>query len=341
MASATEELWRNERQARKSLILWSLTIVCFGLLVLATLCFWLTQPMLFAARNVDPNVSVDPNQLKIHVEKLSIEYSPRSASFVGNLNKSADYIKREFQIAGANVSEQAFEINGEIYRNIIARFNADSPEIIVVGAHYDAAGAKPAADDNASGVAGLIELARLLGKTKLGVAVELVAYTLEEPPFFGTTQMGSFVHAQSLANNRTPMRLMIALEMIGYFSDEPNSQKYPVSLLGLLYPSQGNFIAVVGNFTNVSVVRNVKSIMLGATDLPVRSMNAFDFVNGVDFSDHRNYWTFGFNAVMITDTAFYRNPNYHTAQDTAEKLDYNRMAQVVEAVFAVIVETAK
>lgn len=205
----------------------------------------------------------------------------------------------------------------------------------------DAAWNFPAADDNASGIAGLIELAHLLVKTELKTKVELVAYALEEPPFFGGERMGSFIHAKSLKDNKVSVRLMIALEMIGYFSDAPNSQKYPVSLLGLLYPSNGNFIVVVGNFENVLTVRRIKSVMRDASDLPVRSINAPGTINGVDFSDHRNYWHFGYNAVMITDTAFYRNPNYHTAQDTAEKLDYNRMAQVVEAVFAAVVETAK
>ena len=309
-------------------------------MLLTGLCLWLTQPILFSARTADSQIRVNPERLKFHVEKLSVEFIPRSASFTANLDKSANYIRQEFEAAGAIVSEQTFQVNGKTYRNIIARFGSENLERIVVGAHYDAADQKPAADDNASGVAGLIELAHLLGKTKLRAKAELVAYSLEEPSFFGTTQMGSYFHAQSLEHSQIKVRLMIALEMIGYFSDTPNSQKYPVSLLGLIYPSKGDFIAIVGSFGDIASVRNVKSAMIGATDLPVRSINAPPF-NGLDFSDHRNYWHFGYNAVMITDTAFYRNPNYHTAQDTAEKLDYNRMAQVVEAVFAAVVETAK
>jgi Zn-dependent M28 family amino/carboxypeptidase len=199
----------------------------------------------------------------------------------------------------------------------------------------------PVADDNASGVAGLIELAYLLAKEDLPLQIELVAYNLEEPPFFGTNQMGSFFHADNLKNQNAKVSLMICLEMIGYFSDEPNSQDFPVSLMSLFYPSKGNFIAVVGNLNNGFTVRKFKAEMLKTHDLLVYSINAPPFLPGVDFSDHSNYWNFGYNALMITDTAFYRNENYHSAQDTWEKLDYSRMAQVVESTFNAIKEISR
>jgi Zn-dependent M28 family amino/carboxypeptidase len=153
--------------------------------------------------------------------------------------------------------------------------------------------------------------------------------------------MGSFVHAKSLKGENAVLRLMISLEMIGYFSDEPNSQSFPISVMSLFYPSRGNFIAVVGNFGNFSIVRKVKSTMLGQNELPIRSINAPASIPGVDFSDHRNYWAFGYDAVMITDSAFYRNPNYHTGADTPEKLDYNRMSKVVEGVYYTVIDFAK
>ncbi|MDQ4122341.1 MAG: M28 family peptidase [Acidobacteriota bacterium] len=323
------------------MIFWLALILGIGLSAIGLLVFLITQPLVFPFQKKQAPISVIPEKLKAHVEKISREFFPRSAAFVQNLDKAAAYIKQEFINAGGNVSEQAFEVDGKIYRNVIARFGNNSKERIIIGAHYDAAGALPAADDNASGVAGLIELAYLLVKTDLPNQIELVAYSLEEPPYFGSNKMGSFVHARSLKDENAAVRLMISLEMIGYFSDESNSQLFPVSAMSLLYPSRGNFIAVVGNFNNFSVVRRVKAAMLEQSELSVRSINAPASIPGIDFSDHRNYWKFGYDAVMITDSAFYRNPNYHTSADTPEKLDYNRMSKVVEGVYYTVINFAK
>ena len=171
--------------------------------------------------------------------------------------------------------------------------------------------------------------------------VELVAFSLEEPPYFGTTGMGSSVHAESLRKQNIRVRAMFSLEMIGYFSDAPNSQRFPVGVLSALYPSTGNFVSVVGRLSDWSLVRRTKASMRKASSLPVYSINAPSFVPGVDFSDQRNYWHAGYSALMITDTAFYRNSNYHTAQDTAEKLDYKRMALVVEGVYAAVIDLSR
>jgi Zn-dependent M28 family amino/carboxypeptidase len=341
MKTFNEELWQAGKQSLRKMILWFVIIVGIGLFGVTLLSFWITQPVFLVSRKNADQISVSAKRLEVHVKKLSQDYVPRSASFPQNLDKVANYIEQEFQNAGGKTFEQNFEVESRNYRNVIAQFGAETKDKIVVGAHYDAAGVYPAADDNASGVAGLIELAHLLGQTELPTQVELVAYTLEEPPFFGTKQMGSFIHANLLKKNNVSVRLMIALEMIGYFSDQPSSQKYPVSLLSLLYPSKGNFIVIVGNLYNSLTVRRIKSVLLSANDLPICSINAPSFINGVDFSDHRNYWHFGYNAVMVTDTAFYRNFNYHTSADTAEKLDYNRMSQVVDGVYQTIVEVAK
>ncbi len=163
-----------------------------------------------------------------------------------------------------------------------------------------------------------------------------MAFALEEPPFFATPDMGSFHHAARLKERGEDITVMIALEMIGYFSDEPGSQEFPLALLRWVYPRRGNFIAVVGRWGQARVVRDVKAGMKGATDLPVYSITAPRAVQGVDFSDHRSYWRHGMRAVMITDTAFFRNPGYHGPGDTADTLDYRRMAQVVTSVFAAL-----
>lgn len=311
----------------------AILLVIVALLIAAW--FWLTQPLV--SRPQPHGVrTVDPARLEAHVRKLSIELSPRDIGHPENLDRAATYISSELTQAGGSVSEQRYRVEGNSYHNVIARFGPDTGERIIVGAHYDAFGPLPGADDNASGVAALIELARLLGKQAPALCVDLVAFSTEEPPYFRTTGMGSSVHAQSLRKENVNVRAMLSLEMIGYFSDGSGSQHFPVGILSAMYPSTGNFISVVGRISDGLLVRRIKSAMSSAAPLPVYSINAPSLIPGVDFSDQLNYWHAGYPAVMITDTAFYRNRNYHTAQDTAEKLDYKRMAMVVEGVYAAV-----
>jgi Zn-dependent M28 family amino/carboxypeptidase len=284
---------------------------------------------------------VQPARLAAHVRMLSETFVPRNEAHPENLDRAAAYIRKVFETEGGRVEEQPFQVGGRTYRNVIAHFGPETRERIVVGAHYDAAGPLPGADDNASGVAGLLELARLLGKSAPPAHVELVAFTLEEPPYFAGPMMGSALHASSLKKKGIKVRAMISLEMIGYFTDEPGSQEYPHPSLKLLYPSTGNFIAVVGRIGQGSLAGRIRKRMRRATPLPVHSLNAPSWLPGVDFSDHRSYWDEGWAAVMITDTAFYRNDNYHTAADTAGTLDYGRMAMVVQGVHAAVLAEAK
>jgi Zn-dependent M28 family amino/carboxypeptidase len=333
MNDSVEELWQDEKRNRQKIVLCIVSIAFFALFLFTTLSFWITQPLFSTSQN-PPTISINPDKLKLHVEKLSNDFYPRNFTNTANLNKTANYIKAEFVKSGGKVSVQTFQVKGETYQNIIVMFGDETSERIVIGGHYDSAFDTRGADDNASGVAGLIELAYLLGNQKPTKQVELVAYSLEEPPFFATEQMGSYIHAKSLKDRDVKVSLMISLEMIGYFSDEPNSQNFPVSILSLFYPNRGNFAVIIGDFTNIFTTRNLKFAMTG--DVPIYSANVPTFVNGVDFSDHRNYWDFGYNAVMITDTAFYRNFNYHTKNDTAEKLDYQKMAKIIEGVYKFI-----
>lgn len=324
--SLVEAQWQSQADRRRRIIRFMLLVVLIFALLLLVSWFWVTQPLLSSA---NPRVerTVEPSRLEAHVRKLSVELAPRDESEIENLDRVAAYIKDEFTQTGAFVSEQPYRVQGKSYRNVIAQFGPDSAERIVVGAHYDTAGPLPGADDNASGVAGLIELARLLGQQPPPLRIELVAFTLEEPPYFRTTVMGSSVHAESLRKQNVSVRAMFSLEMIGYFSDAPKSQHFPASIFGVLYPSTGNFIAVVGRLREGLLVRRTKTAMREAAPLPVYSINAPIFISGVDFSDQLNYWHAGYNAVMITDTAFFRNRNYHTAQDTVEKLDYKQIGR--------------
>ena len=316
-----------------------LLVLCVFAVVMISLSVWLTQP-LFSKPQVSQTRTVDPARLQAHVQMLSVQFAPRDQSQTENLDRVAAYIREQLVEAGGKITEQPFDVEGRTYRNVIASFGPETDERIVVGAHYDAYHLFPGADDNASGVAGLIELAGLLGKIDPQLRIDLVAFTLEEPPYFHTAYMGSVVHAESLKKQGVKVRAMVSLEMIGYFSDAPDSQSFPVSVLRALYPSQGNFISVVGGVGDGLLVRRIKGAMRDAAPLPVYSINAPRLVPGIDFSDHLSYWNAGYSAVMITDTAFYRNHNYHTANDTAEKLDYKRMAMVVEGVYAAVLALA-
>lgn len=286
-------------------------------------------------------MKANPQQLKKHVYTLSNELGPRDISHPNNLDRTAAYIQDQFEAFVDRVEEQYYTADGLRVRNVRAFLGPETEERIVVGAHYDVAGPYPGADDNASGVAGLLELARLLSADELPLSVELVSYPLEEPPYFYSRNMGSFIHAKSLKDQNISVRVMLALEMIGYFSDEKGSQAYPLFLLRPFYPSVGNFIAVVGRLFQRKLVRTIRKAMQQATLLPVESINAPRLLPGIALSDHLNYWWAGYPAAMITDTAFYRNPNYHSAFDTPDTLDYQRMAQVVEGVKAAVIKLSK
>ena len=334
---------RNSEKGRIN-ILGIILLAGIAILIAAT-WFLVTQPMLSASSAIQ-TVPVSSARLEAHVRMLSETFFPRDYTHPENLDRAAAYIRREFEQTGGAVSEQTYDMEGKTYRNVIVSFGPDTKERIVVGAHYDAFGELPAADDNASGVAGLIELAYLLGKISLPLRVELVAYTLEEPKTINAdglfrTVGGSAVHAESLKQQQVPVRLMLSLEMIGYFRDEKGSQGYPSPLLRLFYPSQGNSLMVVGRLQDGWLARRVKRVMGAASPLPVYSLNAPASLEGIDWSDHYGYWMRGYPALRITDTALNRNREYHKAGDTADRLDYNRMAMAVQGVYAAVLEAAE
>ena len=271
------------------------------------------------------------DNLRRTVNFLAKEVGPRGYLQVEALNKTADYIRSEFGKYGYTVLEQPYEVEGHTYKNIFVELKGEKPpeKVLVIGAHYDTVMGTPGADDNASGVAGLLELARLLSNRVFDKTIQLVAFTLEEPPFFRSGLMGSQVYAKSLKQKGIDVEGMICLEMIGYFTDEAGSQLYPVPFFRWMYPAKGNFIIIVSNIRSKNFLRRVKSAFKKGTDLPVESLSAFPIVPGIDFSDHRSFWKFKYDAVMVTDTAFYRNPQYHGIGDIPEILDYERMAKVV------------
>lgn len=300
------------------------------------LIFWVTQPLFFDTPKAMNVHKIDESKLKIDVEVLSTKFSKRNFTNIETLNDAAKYIENELSLLSNNTYRQNYKVDNETVSNIIAHFGPNDGEPIIVGAHYDAFEETSGADDNASGIAGLLALAKLLHQYPPKIPVDIVAYTLEEPPIFRTNEMGSRQHAQLLISKGIKPSLVMVLEMIGYFNDNDGSQEYPIKQLNWFYPDKGNFIAVVGNFTGVRETRLVKSAMQSASDLPVTSINAPSLLTGIDFSDHASYWLHNIPAVMITNTSFYRNANYHRSTDTSEKLDYTRMAKVIQGVYEVI-----
>ena len=277
-----------------------------------------------------------PENLYKHVEFLTSIKPFRNYLHPESLEKAAEYIKNQFSIYTPHITEQKFCVEYNEYKNIIASINTDKEERIVIGAHYDVAGYTPGADDNASGIAGLIELLRLLHKEERPYRIDFAAYSLEEPPFFATEYMGSYIHAHSLHKENAKIKVMICLEMIGYFSDQKGSQQFPLPFFKLLYPDTGNFIGVVGKIGQKKITVKIRELMKKGSKIPVYSINAPSIIPGVDLSDHRNFWQFGYQAVMITDTAFYRNPNYHRRTDTVNTLDYKKMAEVINGLYYAI-----
>jgi hypothetical protein len=266
-----------------------------------------------------------PSRLEGDVRRLVSDFHPRDRAHPENLDRTAAYLKARLTEAGGRTSEQVFQSGGKTYRNILARFGPEVGDCVVVGAHYDAVSDRPGADDNASGVAGLLELARRFGKIPPAFPVELAAYSLEESGLLGSAE-----HAHSLATAGAPIRGMISLEMIGCFLDAPRSQKYPLSVLKLFYPSRGNFIVVAGKTGDGGLARRIKRIMAKTTPLPVRAfVGPRSLVPDIGRSDHASFWKEGYPAAMVTDTANLRNRAYHSVEDLPERLDFRRMAMVV------------
>lgn len=257
-----------------------------------------------------------------------------------SLNRVADYIKGEFVHAGLECEEQKWMVEGIEYRNIIASYNPGKKKRLIVGAHYDVFDEQAGADDNASGIAGLLESARLIAEEKadLDYRIDFVAYCLEEPPFFGRQEMGSYVHAKSLKTAKVDVLGMLCYEMIGYFSDVPGSQPNPVPKIARDMPDTGNFIVVAGIRKYKRFNEHVHALMSENKKMDCRVIS-FPFKRGlVGLSDHRNYWKFGYPALMITDTALVRNRrNYHSISDTIETLDFDKMTEVVNGGYRAMV----
>ncbi len=312
------------------------------LMVYSMLGILLTGPIVVRAPNYDKLV-VTPSveRLRKSVETLCGKFSPRDYRNPANLDAAADWIAERFRMAGLEVEFQTYEVEGQSYRNVIGTRRGMNPAAgtIVIGAHFDAYGPSAGANDNASGVAVLLELAETLPPVKPEATHIFAAFNTEEPPFFRSPQMGSYKFAEKLRAAGTRVDLMVALDLVGYYSDEPNSQRFPIKGLGLYYPNRGNFAAIVGDAGSGRSIRRVKMGMMATEAIPIRSLRAPSRLAPVDFSDHWAFRQVGFPGVLVTDTAFLRYEHYHEAEDTPDKLDYVRMGKLVQALHGVLWES--
>jgi Zn-dependent M28 family amino/carboxypeptidase len=274
------------------------------------------------------------NRLRMHVEQLAGDIGERNVFVPAALQRAGSYISAEWARAGYIVESHAYDVSGIRCANLITtrRGRSRETEAILVGAHYDSSIGCPGANDNASGVAALLEISRLFQTVEPELTVRFVAFVNEEPPFFASSQQGSMVYARAVRRREDNIRLMVALDTIGYYSDQPQSQRYP-PLFRFLYPDRGNFVGIISDLRSRKGMRRLANAFREKSKFPLETTSTFRFVPGVSWSDHRSFWHEGYRAVMVTDTAFYRYRHYHRPTDTPDKLSYRAFAEVTRALF--------
>jgi hypothetical protein len=313
------------------------------LIFLAAFSVWAYKAMIDVRPEVSsPQLDKDDYQfiddlqgrLKKHVMVLADEIGPRDVFVPDKLNAAADYIREFWEKAEYEVRAQTFKAQGVVCRNLSVEIPGKSKpdEIVLVGAHYDTVSFSPGANDNGSAVAALLELSRLFSRKTVQRTIRFVAFTNEEPPFFKTRSMGSLVYAKESRKRKENIAAMVALETIGYYRDEPKTQKYPIPL-SFFYPDKGNFVAVVGNLRSKPLVKSFARNFMTESDFPVECAALFGFITGIDWSDHWSFWKMGYPAIMLTDIALFRYPWYHSSEDTPDKLNYHALARVTHGTY--------
>ena len=272
-----------------------------------------------------------------HVEFLSVKIGERHLWKDNSLHQAAEYIGSTFASYGYSVWQQTYSCYGKSVSNLIDEKPGTEKEVVIIGAHYDTVPGSPGADDNASAVAGLLELARLNKHMPSKKTLVFAAFVNEEPPCFGSYNMGSMVYAKYLREQKIPVEVMISLEMIGYFIPE-RIQTYPLPGMALFYPKTANYIGVVGNFHSSKYVSFFKKGIKKYSSIDSRSLTAPEFFGGINLSDNYSFWRHGYRAVMITDTSFFRNRNYHQETDTIDTLNFEQMAEVVKGLYYTLLE---
>ncbi|MBP0019948.1 MAG: M28 family peptidase [Cyanobacteria bacterium SBLK] len=270
------------------------------------------------------------------------EFGEHNFIFYDNLQASEQFLIAALEATGYEVNLQGYDVEGKHFNNIeIEILGADRPdEIVVVGAHYDSVVGSPGANDNGSGTVAILALARAFSGRQFSRTLRLVEFVNEEPPFFWTDDMGSFVYAKKCRDRQENIVGMLSLETMGYYSEKPGSQEYPLGLLDRVYPITGNFIAFIGNLASNKLVKQAIGSFRTHTQFPSEGATLPEGISGVGWSDHWSFWQVGYPALMVTDTAPFRYPYYHTPEDTSEKVNYEYLARVVAGLERTIVELA-
>ncbi len=281
-------------------------------------------------------------KLCAHVEQLAREIGERNVFRPQSLKAAAEYIERQWEQQGYAVERLGYQVLGVNCLNLeITRMGAERKnEILLLGAHYDTVPGSPGANDNASGVAALLELSRLFAADNPAMSVRFVAFVNEEPPFFGSEQQGSMIYAKAARERGDDIRLMAAIETVGWYSDKPGTQSYP-PLFKLFYPNRANFLALISNFRSWPAMRRLAAAFRANSDFPLETAALPALVPGVSWSDHRSFWLQGYRSAMVTDTAFYRYRHYHAPSDTPDQLAYPQFARVTSGLFAAFSELSR
>jgi Zn-dependent M28 family amino/carboxypeptidase len=286
------------------------------------------------------NVKRTVERLQEHLRQLTITIGERSVQLPENLEKTAAYIESFYREIGLPVEREPYSFRDFTVANIVSRieFRGNPTRNYLLGAHYDSVWGTVGADDNASAIAVQLETARQLqilrGEQEMDLSVKFVSFALEEPPTYGTRHMGSRVHAKNVKEMKEKLDGMLCLEMVGYTCDRPGCQDYPFPLMFMDYPKEGNFIGIVGNLSSTGLTNALYKSFQQNPELPVVKLTVplgGWLLPSVRLSDHSSFWDKGYKAVMITDSAFYRNPYYHTPEDTMDKLDFQFMAELVKS----------
>lgn len=274
---------------------------------------------------------VDKN-LRQHVQQLSVKIGDRHIWKNNSIDKTVEYIDSIFKINKLATKHQKFSCYGRTVSNLIVEKQGKESDVVILGAHYDTVPGSPGADDNASSVAVMLEIARLSQEIQNEKTLVFAGFVNEESPCWGTKNMGSMVYAKSLREFEIPVEVMICLESVGYFSKD-EQQQYPFPGMRFFYPNTADFLAVVGNFKSIRNVMALSRAIRKSADIEVRSLVAPEHVAGINRSDHSAFWHHGFKAIMVTDTAFFRNKNYHQETDTIDTLNFNSMTQIVKGLY--------
>ena len=290
---------------------------------------------------IPSNGLVDIDRLRARARRLGGDIGERNVFRPEALSAARDYIAETWTQQGCEISRQTYEAYGVQCSNLEITRRGDRwpDQILLLGAHYDSARGAPSANDNGSGIAALLELSRLFQRQDPAISVRFVVFVNEEPPFFLRRNQGSAVYARAAKARGDNIRLMIAIDCIGYYSDRRRSQRYP-PLFGFFHPSEGNFLGALSNLASCHELHRFADVFRSVSDFPLEFLATTSLIPGVSWSDHRGFWKNGYRALLVTDTAFYRYRHYHSARDTPDKLSYPQFTQVVQGLHDTFAELA-